>query len=243
MTIQNAIEKTQKYEKKGKRWKELTDSVVYYIARDCLPIYTVEKPGFKKLLGTFDARYEIPSRTYFSRTALPALYAKVCDDVKAELQGATFFSATSDLWSSQGLLPYISLTVHFLTSEWKLKSRCLQTKFLPQDHTGDNIAECLHETLGMWDLKAENQVCVTTDSGSNIINATQKLDWSRLSCFGHNLHLGVTKALKSDSRCGRALGVCHKIVASFSGSWKRKWELTKAQINLDLPQHSLIAVS
>jgi hypothetical protein len=88
----------------------------------------------------------------------------------------------------------------------------------------------------MWDLKAENQVCITNDSGSNIINATQKLDWPRLSCFGHNLHLGVTKALKSYSRCGRALGVCHKIVASFSCSWKRKQELTKAQLNLDLPQ-------
>ena len=44
LTIQDAIVKTQKYKKKGKRWKELTDSVVYYIAKDCLPIYTVEKP-------------------------------------------------------------------------------------------------------------------------------------------------------------------------------------------------------
>ena len=44
-------------------------------------------------------------------------------------------------------------------------------------------------------------------------------------------------------RCGRAaLGVVnHQIVAS-SGNWKRKRELSKAQINLNLPQHSSMSV-
>ena len=58
--------------------------------------------------------------------------------------------------------------------------------------------------------------------------------------FGHNLHLAITKALNNDVRCSRALGVARKIVSGFSLSWKRKRELTKAQLNLRLPQHSLI---
>ena len=32
------------------------------------------------------------------------------------------------------------------------------------------------------------------DNGSNIINATSKLGRKRLSCFGHNLNLAVTKS-------------------------------------------------
>ena len=77
----------------------------------------------------------------------------------------------------------------------KFRSRCLETKFLPQDHTRENIADSLDETLSAWELKANNQVGITTDSGANVINAAKRLDWARLSCFGHNLHLGVTKAL------------------------------------------------
>ena len=42
----------KRYEGKGKRWKEITDGVTYYIAKDSLPIYTIEKPGFKKILVT-----------------------------------------------------------------------------------------------------------------------------------------------------------------------------------------------
>ncbi|KAA8592005.1 hypothetical protein FQN60_017379 [Etheostoma spectabile] len=35
------------------------------------PIATVEQVGFKKLLKTMDPRYELPSRNYFTREALP----------------------------------------------------------------------------------------------------------------------------------------------------------------------------
>ena len=75
--LPESFERVQKYERKGKRWKELTNAVTYFLAKDCQALYTVEKPGFKKLLDTFDSRYEIPSRNYFSRAALPTLYAQV----------------------------------------------------------------------------------------------------------------------------------------------------------------------
>ena len=39
-----------------------------------LPVYTVEKPGFVNLLKQFDPQYELPSRKYFSKTAIPKLY-------------------------------------------------------------------------------------------------------------------------------------------------------------------------
>ena len=36
------------------------------------------------------------------------------------------------------------------------------------------------------------------------------------------------------------IGVCRKIVTSFSHSWKKKNELTKAQVEKGLPEHSLV---
>ncbi len=44
------------YPRSSKRWQELTDSVAYTIAKDCLPFSTVDKPGFKRMLATFDSR-------------------------------------------------------------------------------------------------------------------------------------------------------------------------------------------
>lgn len=73
ITLQASMEKCQEYDKKGKKWNELTDAVTYYIGKEALPIRTVEKPGFKKMLKKFDARYQLTSQKYFSQKALPIL--------------------------------------------------------------------------------------------------------------------------------------------------------------------------
>ena len=242
-TIEETIERTQKYERKGKRWKELTDSITYCIAKDCLPINIVEGAGFKRMINAFDSRYEIPSRNHFSRIALPSLSTSVNQQVRKKIGTLQYFSATTDMWSSIGMQPYMSYTIHYIDSEWKLQNICLQTQFLPEDHTGINLADAMEAALGLWELDATKQVCLTADNGSNIVRAAEILEWERLSCFGHNLHLSITKAIKDDSRCNRALGVCRKIVSSLKMSWKRKRELTKTQLNLNIKQHSLVAVS
>ena len=55
---------------------------------------------------------------------------------------------------------------------------------------------------------------VTTDSASNVKLACELLNWQRLSCFGHNLNLAISKGL-NDSRVERALRVCRALVAAF----------------------------
>jgi len=100
-TIQETIERAQKYEWKGKEWK-FSGSIAYCIAKDCLPINVVEGAGFKKMINTFDSRYEIPGHNHFSRIALPSIYTSVKQQVKHEISTFQYFSATTDLWSSLG---------------------------------------------------------------------------------------------------------------------------------------------
>ena len=90
----------------------------------------------------------------------------------------------------------------------------------------------METTLDSWSLPMKKLVCLTTHSGSNIVNAAARLNWTRLSCFGHNLHLAITSSIKDEHRCSRAIGVCHKIVSAFSQSWKCKRELSNAQLRL-----------
>ena len=195
------------------------------------------------MMQKFDSRYEIPDQSYFSRTAVPELYAATKEKVAKEVSAVKFFASTTDLWSSIDLKPYISFTLQFIDDDFKLRSRCLCTSFLPQDHTGEVIADMLEATMEEWNLSPSQQVCITTDSGSNITAAANRLEWTRISCFGHNLHLAITKALDKDRRCSRALGIAHKIVSAFSTSWKRRRDLTQAQVDFNLPQHSLVSVS
>jgi len=134
----------------------------------------------------------------------------------------------------------MSPTIHYINEDWEMKNSCLQTHFLPSDHTGENLAEACEAALEGWGLRKDQHVCITTDYGANILSAISKLDWPRLPCFSHNLNVAATKAMKNDSRISGALGLARSIVSAFSFSWKRR-ELAKAQKNL--PQLSLISVS
>jgi len=116
----------------------------------------------------------------------------------------------------------MSYTVHFIDPEWCLQSWCLQTFFVPQDHDANNLADVMTETLANWGLDPANQVCLTTDNGSNIVCATSNhLGWNHLSCFGHNLHLAGTNSMKDEVRITRAFEVCPKFVKLIAHSWKK----------------------
>lgn len=181
------------YDKKAPRWKEITDAVAFHIAKDMVPIYTIEKPGFIKMLQTADPRYKLLSRKYFKDVAFPRMYTETREKVAEQLEKASFFSTTTDLWSSRTLQPYMSLTAHYVDAEWKLRSFYLQTCYFPDDHTGEIIGHGLKDALASWKLVEDRQVCVTTDSGTNMIKAMKLNDWTHLKCFGHRLHNAIGK--------------------------------------------------
>ncbi len=226
------------------RYKCLTDAVTQYLVEEMVPLNTVEKPAFKSMLQKFDKQYELPGKTYFSETAVPKMYNTVKTSIKMELKNVDYFSATTDMWSSVNMTPYMSLTVHYLSMEWTLKSRCLETVFMPENHTSDNISDALRHAFEEWSLDEKKLACITTDNGANIVAAVKQLNWPWLNCFGHNLHLAVTIAMASvKDRTARAMGLCHTLVSKFSQSWLKRRDLAKAQAELQIPQHGLILVS
>ena len=91
--------------------------------------------------------------------------------------------------------PYLTLSVHFISTNWDLKSFCLDTAALYEDHTGRNIADAVTDIFDNWRLQVKNLVAATTDNGSNMIAAFNILNLFRLSYFGHNLDLAINKGL------------------------------------------------
>ena len=136
-----------------KKWRDITNAVTFCLSKDSLPIYTVDKLGFRHLLEKMDPQYDLPSSKYLSKVAIPALYEETRQKLESDLKEVGFFSATTDIWSSITGEPYISYTVHYINPDWNLESECLQTLFFPADHPAQNIAEILQDTLDQWGLK------------------------------------------------------------------------------------------
>ena len=184
-SILDSWKKQQLLSSSSKEHKSLTNSIAYCLARDMLPLSTVDKPGFRAMIHQFNPRYQLPTRKHFTKVAVPALVTEVKSKIEQQIKSKQldYFSATTDLWTSAAGDPYITFTTHFIDSSWELKSFCLQTHYIPEDHTAANIAEVLEETLQQWELEDKKLVGITTDSGSNIKLACTLLNWTRVELF------------------------------------------------------------
>lgn len=47
-TVKQSFEASQPYARSSKRWEQLTDSIIYAVAKDSIPFLAVKKHGFKK---------------------------------------------------------------------------------------------------------------------------------------------------------------------------------------------------
>ncbi|XP_064877113.1 E3 SUMO-protein ligase ZBED1 [Oncorhynchus nerka] len=205
-----------------------------------MPFQIVERPDFLRLMKVAMPHYKVPSPTLFYKTEIPNLYNQVKADVgKVWLKG-TWFAATTDLWTSEsrGGQPYISFTIHYLTPDWQLESNCLETQFFPEDHSAHNI-RVFENMLEDWGINQKDLVCITTDNATNMIKAFEEFPDLWLGCFGHNLNLAISKALKIH-RVDTAVKACCHLVQGFSRSWKRRRKLREKQAALNMPQKALI---
>lgn len=55
--IADAFSHSVPYDRQSKRWKEVTVAVTFCIAKDVLPLHTVEKVGFKRMVQKMVQRY------------------------------------------------------------------------------------------------------------------------------------------------------------------------------------------
>ena len=148
-TITSCIEKTSYYDPCSKQAKEMNKAIGYFLAKDMQSYHTVERQDFKSMVSKLNPKY---SRKHFYEKEIPSLYASVKSDISSEFEKMTFYSATTDLWTSRATHPYLSYTIHFVNENWELQSFCLETVPLFDDHTGDNIMASINDIMTNWNL-------------------------------------------------------------------------------------------
>ena len=70
---------------------------------------------------------------------------------------------------------YISLTCHFLTSQWEFVDCILATKCLLGHHTGENISATIKEVLTSYEIPESSVSSIVHDQGSNMRQASDRL--------------------------------------------------------------------
>ena len=145
---------------------------------------------------------------------------------------------TSDLWTSRATESFLTITCHYLTSSWVLKSLVLETFAFKSSHTAENIAASFLRVATSWEI-SEKVVAMVTDNAANIVAALRIAGWKHVKCFAHTLNLVLSEAIKADLINDIRKG-CRQIVTFFHQSTKATDKLKEIQAQVHIPIHKLI---
>lgn len=184
----------QTYTDESDRAKGITKALGCFIAKDMQPYAVVEVAGFRCMIKALEPRYKIPSRKRFSCTVIPALYEEVRRGIVKELSDTAYVALTTDGWTSRATESFLTVTVHYITSEWEMKSYVLQTRPLYESHTSEHLSEALTEAVTEWKLQRDSStIPVTTDNAKNMVNAVNATAGlgPQIGCFAHTVNLAA----------------------------------------------------
>jgi len=238
-TMAENLRRIQPLGKTAFRYKQLVEATAKFIYEDMQPLSVVEGHGFRHLMAIAEPRFAVPSRTYFTQTELPKVYVEMKQKVHDIVSSGRFHSVTTDLWTSQYQVKgYLTLTTHFIDSEWVLRSFVLATVEVPMEHTAENIKKVVTDILLEYGIE-EKVIAATTDNGTNVVKAIELLEFFHMPCVGHTLNLAVKKCFELN-QVARALARVRKLVGHFHRSTKAMSKLREKQQLLGVVCHQLI---
>ncbi|WAR02591.1 ZBED1-like protein [Mya arenaria] len=158
----------------------LLGTIGRYIIDDLRPVSVVEGPEFKNMIKSLDPRFSIAGRTYFSTTLIPNIYDETASKVKSSLSSAQTVALTTDGWRGRANESNATITFIHITQELRLQNFVLQTRMMPESHTGVNIAEVIREAIAHPPFVAGRELSSKPHIG----------------CFAHTLTLAAQRALK-----------------------------------------------
>lgn len=175
----------------------ITNAIAYFIAKDNLPLLTVENEGFKHFMKTVAPLYNIPSRKTITRL-LDAKYEVLKQKFINNIQQASSFTLTCDIWTDISNKSYLGVTIHYLKTEVTLTKGVIGVIPLEQNHTSEYIKDELLSVLQNFKINQSDITAVVTDSASNMVNAINDIFGARkhIPCMAHILAHVVPDSLK-----------------------------------------------
>ncbi|CAI5965438.1 unnamed protein product [Closterium sp. NIES-65] len=198
---------------------ELRSALVELFADADLPFRLVDRASFRRFVALLNpsAKDLLGSRYRLARD-MQAFSEVAREELRQEIFGdglAGRVSLSLDIWTSENHTAFMCVTVHWITSDFRLRSGILDFVQLEGSHTGSLIAQTLERILteaGLQDVV----FAVTTDNvennnkamrllsgdpaeGPGAWTANPLLDIARhVRCLAHVMNIAVQEALKLD---------------------------------------------
>ena len=149
----------------GFNHEECRLALAQMIIIDELPFKFVEGRGFKSFLRTIQPRFDSLSRFTVMKDCLK-IYVDEKEILKIALRGQRL-CLTIDAWTSIQNINYMSLSAHWIDSEWKLHKRILNFCQV-SNHTGEVIGQVIENCLLEWGIDKLFTVTVDNASSNNV---------------------------------------------------------------------------
>ena len=148
----NQVNTASKWVQGEARYANATRAILDYIVHSNKPLSTIDDPRFWKLICHFQPNYKIPPREKF-RDMIPGQVEEMKTYLRDCLLQAKYVSFTTDIWTSKNnKASHISVTCHWITTDWQRRDFVLACTPFPGKHTADNIAQKLKDAFSEWGL-------------------------------------------------------------------------------------------
>ena len=123
------------------------DLITNAVIKHNLPLHFVDYEGIKEAFLYAHPKSILVSRNTLKKDLLCCyrLEKKKLFNMMQDFDGRVCL--TSNLWTSVATDGYISLTAHFITSDWVLHKKLLNFSYLPSPHTGITIFERIYKMV------------------------------------------------------------------------------------------------
>ena len=189
-----------------------------------------------EILQNFSSNLTLPDDLHFNQVVITNRYEKLKKQIELELNEVQFVAVAIDSMMDFRLDNYFNITCRFITSEWKMKSRTLQTIFVPHilEELLDSAVPAVKEITDMWSI---TEKVVATTSCCCALKWEKVFHRAAFCCMRDSLNFVLDEFFESDILKPIHL-VVEKLFFAFSYGIKKQ-ALKEAQISLNLPVQQL----
>ncbi|XP_043266731.1 E3 SUMO-protein ligase ZBED1-like [Venturia canescens] len=226
--IDSSFKQIRSFEVGGSKAGEITNAILFMIAKDNMPFQMVENEGFRNLMKTTVPLYSMPGRKSITKK-LEEKYEYLVECEKEKLKTIDYFSVTSDVWTDVlNTISYLGVTLHYEFDK-ELQSTTVGVTELTERHTAEVIGGWLKNILQEWRIDDNKIVAIITDNASNMKKAVKDFFGltKHISCFAHSINLVAEDTMDFNEATTLCMKI-KKIVTYFKQSTIAADELRKA---------------
>ena len=183
-----------KWPKTSQNWKDVTQAIAEWSCIDSRPMSVSEDQGFRNVCNKLNPAFEPPcAKTVTSY--VEKLYKTHKQIVMDLIQNIDYLSITTDGGSSVNAVNFIDINMHYVSSDWELKTVTLCVRENKMEHTAKKYREISDSVLREFGIDPDKVVLYVTDNEPKMRLCYPAI--IRSGCTAHMIHSTVSVGTSS----------------------------------------------